>query len=122
MNEQPSLLLVDDDAVFAGVLARALARRGYEVATADSAEAALSLAQANPPEFAVVAQGEFQSAAVLACAARLLRVRSGEPARSRLGSFQLLRDQKGAGELAVRTGGPLISSGGLFIPIPRSSK
>jgi len=35
------LLLVDDDEVFAGVLARALTRRGMEVSLAHSAEAAL---------------------------------------------------------------------------------
>ncbi len=53
-HEQPSLLLVDDDAVFAQALSRALARRGYEVTVAADAEAALALAQANPPEYAVV--------------------------------------------------------------------
>ena len=53
-NTQPSLLLVDDDAVFVDALSRALSRRGYEVTTAASVDEALVLANDNPPEFAVV--------------------------------------------------------------------
>jgi len=53
-NDNPSLLLVDDDATFRNVLARALEKRGFNVTTADSVESALPLAQANPPEFAVI--------------------------------------------------------------------
>jgi len=53
-NEQASLLLVDDDVVFCQVLFRALEKRGYTVAVAHSVEQAMPLAQANPPEYAVV--------------------------------------------------------------------
>ena len=53
-NDRPSLLLVDDDLIFCGVLARALEKRGFAVAVAHSVEQALPLAEANPPEFAVV--------------------------------------------------------------------
>jgi two-component system response regulator RegA len=53
-TEAPLLLLADDDETFRRVLQRAMIRRGYEVMTADCAEAALVLARANPPEFAVV--------------------------------------------------------------------
>ncbi|TNC96955.1 MAG: two-component system, response regulator RegA [Gallionellaceae bacterium] len=53
-NDTPTLLLVDDDATFRSVLARALEKRGFSVSTADSVETALPLAQANPPEFAVI--------------------------------------------------------------------
>ena len=53
-NDKPSLLLVDDDATFRAVLARALEKRGYTVSAADSVEAALPLARANPPEYAVI--------------------------------------------------------------------
>ncbi len=53
-NETPSLLLVDDDATFCGVLSRALEKRGFAVTVAHSVEAALPLAQAAPPEYAVV--------------------------------------------------------------------
>ena len=54
LNEQASLLLVDDDAVFCQVLSRALEKRGYMVTVAHSVEQAMPLAQANPPEYAVV--------------------------------------------------------------------
>lgn len=52
--DRPTLLLVDDDEVFRGVLARALARRGYEVTLAADTLEAEALACAQPPEFAVV--------------------------------------------------------------------
>lgn len=53
-NDTPTLLLVDDDATFRSVLSRALEKRGFSVTTADSVEAAIPLALANPPEFAVI--------------------------------------------------------------------
>jgi two-component system response regulator RegA len=53
-NDTPTLLLVDDDDTFRSVLGRALEKRGFSVTTADSVESALPLAQANPPEFAVI--------------------------------------------------------------------
>jgi two-component system response regulator RegA len=52
--EKPSLLLVDDDETFRAVLSRALEKRGFAVTTADSVETALPLANANPPEYAVL--------------------------------------------------------------------
>jgi len=54
MCELPTLLLVDDDATFRAVLKRALEKRGYAVTAADSVETALPLAEANPPEYAVI--------------------------------------------------------------------
>jgi two-component system response regulator RegA len=54
LNEQASLLLVDDDVVFCQVLCQALQRRGYTVTVAHSVEQAIPLAKANPPECAVV--------------------------------------------------------------------
>jgi len=53
-NNSPSLLLVDDDATFRSVLAKAMEKRGFTVMTAESVEQALPLAQANPPEYAVI--------------------------------------------------------------------
>jgi two-component system response regulator RegA len=53
-NEQASLLLVDDDAVFCQVLGQALAKRGFAITVAHSVEQAMPLALANPPEYAVV--------------------------------------------------------------------
>ena len=53
-NEQPSLLLVDDDDTFRAVLCHAMEKRNFSVTVAPSVEQALPLAQANPPEYAVV--------------------------------------------------------------------
>lgn len=52
--EGRSLLLVDDDEVFRERLARSLRGRGFEVRTASNANEAEALAQADPPEMAVV--------------------------------------------------------------------
>ncbi len=51
---RPSLLLVDDDAVYRERLAKAIASRGYEVFTAASAEEGMALAEIESPEFAVL--------------------------------------------------------------------
>ncbi|HEY2405063.1 MAG TPA: response regulator [Polyangiaceae bacterium] len=49
-----SILIVDDDEVFRGRLARAFAERQFEVYSAPNAEQALSLAKRESPEFALV--------------------------------------------------------------------
>lgn len=51
---RPSILLVDDDAVFRDRLARALAERGLDVWTADGPEEALARAREETPEYALV--------------------------------------------------------------------
>lgn len=53
-HDQPTLLLVDDDEAFRKVLARALERRDFAVTTAPDVSEALAIAQAQPPEYAVV--------------------------------------------------------------------
>lgn len=53
-EESSSLLLVDDDITFCTVLAGALTKRGFNVCVAHSVEQAIPLAEANPPEFAVL--------------------------------------------------------------------
>lgn len=53
-EESVSLLLVDDDTTFCKVLSIALEKRGFAVTIAHSVEHAVPLAEANPPEFAVV--------------------------------------------------------------------
>lgn len=52
--ESASLLLVDDDTTFCAVLGNALIKRGFNVCVAHSVEQAIPLAEANPPEFAVL--------------------------------------------------------------------
>lgn len=49
-----NLLLVEDDEVFAGAMARALRRRGFDVVVADSAAEALARVRETAPRFAVV--------------------------------------------------------------------
>jgi two-component system response regulator RegA len=53
-SDAATFLVVDDDEVFCGVLARALERRGFAVAAARSVPEAQRLIDKNPPEFAVV--------------------------------------------------------------------
>jgi two-component system response regulator RegA len=50
----PSLLIVEDDSVLRGRLARAFRERGYDVREAPDGETALQLARVDPPEHAVV--------------------------------------------------------------------
>lgn len=54
MNDDRTLLLLDDDVVFASRLAKALEARGYEVSRAGTAAEALDLARQDSPEFALV--------------------------------------------------------------------
>ena len=54
MNAPGPLLLVDDDAVFAAVLARALAARGFTVASANDGVSALAIAREQAPAYAVL--------------------------------------------------------------------
>jgi len=54
MNVPGPLLLVDDDAVFAAVLARALGARGFIVSTANDGVGALAIAREQSPPYAVL--------------------------------------------------------------------
>jgi hypothetical protein len=63
-------------------------------------------------ELALVAEGGFDALSASACAFAVLHRRGGEPARSHVNGFRVVRDRRGSGELAVRDGGPLIVSGG----------
>jgi two-component system response regulator RegA len=53
-NTLPSLLLADDDTTFCEVMSRALRRQGFEVSIAHDTECATRLAEADPPEYALV--------------------------------------------------------------------
>ena len=53
-ESERSLLIVDDDAPLCQRLARAMERRGFVVATAESVAAGIAAATAHPPAFAVV--------------------------------------------------------------------
>ncbi|SFS06129.1 two-component system, response regulator RegA [Dyella sp. OK004] len=56
MSDQPAqpLLIVDDDATFARVLARALSSRGFEVITASNADEARALTRRHHPRYCVL--------------------------------------------------------------------
>ena len=54
MAEERSLLIVDDDAPFRTRLARAMEKRGYEVAMAESLGEAMETLRAGAPAFAVI--------------------------------------------------------------------
>ena len=53
-GQRSTFLVVDDDEIFCGVLARALERRGFNVAAARSVPEAQQLIEREQPEFAVV--------------------------------------------------------------------
>lgn len=53
-NEQPVLLLVDDDVLYCEVLGDALKKRNYDVSIAHNLKDALDLARQTEPEYAVV--------------------------------------------------------------------
>lgn len=54
IQDRPGLLLVDDDEIFASVLARALQDRGFAVRVAHGPDEALALAAAETAEYAIV--------------------------------------------------------------------
>ncbi|CAL1239270.1 response regulator transcription factor [Candidatus Methylocalor cossyra] len=54
LNPLPTLLVVDDDPTFCGVLKQALEKRGFEVHTATDLEGGIALAEQVDPEYAVV--------------------------------------------------------------------
>lgn len=54
IGEDPSLLILDDDAPFRQRLARAMERRGFEPVMAESVEEGLRLSRQSPPAYAVV--------------------------------------------------------------------
>ncbi|KAF1069633.1 MAG: Photosynthetic apparatus regulatory protein RegA [Pseudomonas citronellolis] len=53
-EDQPHLLLVDDDATFTRVMQRAMVRRGLRVSVAGSAEEGLAMAKEDLPDYAVL--------------------------------------------------------------------
>jgi len=54
VDDCPALLIVDDDSTFCTVLAKAMAKRGFNVTCAHTVEQALEYAEACTPEYAVI--------------------------------------------------------------------
>jgi two-component system response regulator RegA len=53
-KDKPSLLIVDDDETLCMVLEKAMQKRGFETRIAHDVQTALDLAQADPPEYAII--------------------------------------------------------------------
>ena len=67
------------------------------------------------PDFALIAQTTLESEPALRCAEAVIRKRGGDPARSRLGAFESVRDRKKPlGEVALRADGLFVLSGGEY--------
>ncbi len=54
MTTRPLMLIVEDDAVLRGRLARAIGARGFDVAEAETVDDALAQIDRDPPEYAVL--------------------------------------------------------------------
>ena len=53
-SDDPSLLIVDDDTIFCGVLAKAMTKRGFSVHCAHTIEQAMVYAETSTPEYAII--------------------------------------------------------------------
>jgi len=67
-----------------------------------------------PNAVAVVAAGRFRGKAAADAAVEHIRARGGEPVRTRLGSFESVRDLRANGEVAARDGLVVLSDGAYF--------
>ncbi len=52
--DRPSLLIVDDDEVFCGVLAKAMAKRGFDTSCTHDIKSAIERAELLTPEYAII--------------------------------------------------------------------
>lgn len=69
-----------------------------------------------PPDFGVIALGDFRADRIAECARAVIGKRGGEAVSTRLGSFTSVRDKSRAGgEIATRNGGPTLLAGGEYL-------
>lgn len=69
-------------------------------------------------EFGIVAAGEVDDDALVACASKVIEARGGRPVVSPVGSFKTVRDvtlATSGGEIAVRKGGPVLLGAGPYL-------
>jgi len=69
-------------------------------------------------DFGLVASGETDADALLACASKVIEARGGRPVINPIGSFRTVRDSaaRGSGaEIAVRDGGPILLGAGTYL-------
>lgn len=127
--EGPALLVTLDIAALGPGVARQLFGAGgnswlglQELCGFEPVLALRRVALALPPgdvngsqDFALIADTTLESEPVLRCAEALIRKRGGEPARSTLGGFVAVRDRKKPlGEMAIRSDGLFVLSGGEY--------
>lgn len=80
---------------------------------------ALSIPSANlpdaHPDFGVIANGRFTAAEITRCASTAITARGGDPVRSKLDSFDTVRDRTAnGGEIAAKDGLVVVSGGSYF--------
>jgi hypothetical protein len=64
------------------------------------------------PDFGVIANGRFSASEIMRCATTVINERGGEAIRTKLGSFDTVRDGKAnSGEIAARAGLVVVSGG-----------
>lgn len=74
-----------------------------------------TLAADAQPDFGIVANGRFSGAEITRCASTVIAARGGEAIRTRLGSFDTVRDGKASsGEIAAKDGLVVVSGGSYF--------
>lgn len=73
------------------------------------------LAQSAHPDFGIVASGRFRAAEMARCASTEINARGGEAVRTKLGSFDTVRDRNASnGEIATKDGLVVVSGGSYF--------
>ena len=82
-------------------------------------EAAIAIpAAGDAGEFGLVAVGKVDDEAVIACAAKVISARGGNPVVTTIGGFRSVRDATlsvSGGEIAARKGGPLLLGAGTYL-------
>ncbi|HET7543349.1 MAG TPA: hypothetical protein VFK05_25925, partial [Polyangiaceae bacterium] len=67
------------------------------------------------PDFGIIANGRFSSAEIIRCASTAIGARGGDAIRTKLGSFDTVRDgSANGGEIAARDGLVIVSGGSYF--------
>lgn len=69
-------------------------------------------------DFGLVAAGEAQDDALIACASKVIEARGGTPVVTSIGTFRTVRDSSlvgSGGEIAVRKGGPVLLGAGTYL-------
>jgi hypothetical protein len=69
----------------------------------------------NKASFGIAVMGNFESRSIVDCAKSVIARRSGVPARSERSSFVVIGDRQGLGNVAIRSGGPVLISDGDYL-------